>query len=72
MMDFEIVIFNFIFLNCNLIYVLTLIIKGGFLSAGYKSLEIYKLVELAWGGYYYLSQTGTEAWVLIARFILNQ
>lgn len=47
MMDFEIVIFNFIFLNCNLIYVLTLIIKGGFLSAGYKSLEIYKLVELA-------------------------
>ena len=44
MMDLEIV-FNF-FLNCNLIYILTVIIKGGFLSAGYKSLEIYKLVEL--------------------------
>ena len=28
-------------------YILTVIIKAGFLSAGYKSLEIYKLVELA-------------------------
>ena len=36
-------------------YILTVIIKAGFLSAGYKSLEIYKLVELAWGRYYYLS-----------------
>lgn len=32
-------------------YISTVIIKAGFLSAGYKSLEIYKLVELAWGRY---------------------
>lgn len=40
MLELEVALFNSVIKDCNLIYILT-VIKAGFLSAGYKSLEIY-------------------------------